>query len=146
MYWNEWKINFSIFQFWVMVDFLLKIHRKIDQFWVQKWQYLKNWRSENLFYIRFSTFRIFHVIKSTFPIFKNVVHEFIHLTKKSFFWWGSSPPTRSSGGAPLWPYSWNCKFSTTLLRFRRWRCWAAIRRNMLDEYLYDNHMITVIIW
>ena len=32
--WNEWKINFpifAIFRFWVMVDFVLKNHGKIDQ-------------------------------------------------------------------------------------------------------------------
>ena len=30
MSWNEWKINFVIFSFRVMVDFVLKNHRKID--------------------------------------------------------------------------------------------------------------------
>ena len=43
--WNKWKINFHIFAifiFWVMVGFVLKMHRKIDQFWVQQRAYLKN--------------------------------------------------------------------------------------------------------
>ena len=39
---NEWKINFPIFSFWVMVDFVLKIHRKFTIFWIQKWHNLKN--------------------------------------------------------------------------------------------------------
>ena len=39
---DERKIYFAIFIFWVMVDFVLKIDRKIDQFWVQKRPYLKN--------------------------------------------------------------------------------------------------------
>ena len=30
MTWNESKINFIIFIFWVMVDFILKIHQKIN--------------------------------------------------------------------------------------------------------------------
>ena len=36
MSWNEWKIKFPIFIFWVMVDLVLKIHWKIYQFWIQK--------------------------------------------------------------------------------------------------------------
>ena len=70
MSWNEWKINFPIFRFRVIVDFVLKIHRKINQSWVQKQRYLKNLKSEKLFVIRFSTYRIFHVIMTTFEILK----------------------------------------------------------------------------
>ena len=32
MSWNDWKINFPIYIFWVMVDFILKIHRKMTNF------------------------------------------------------------------------------------------------------------------
>ena len=32
MSWNVWKINFTIFSFWVMVDFELKMHRKFTNF------------------------------------------------------------------------------------------------------------------
>ena len=42
MSWNEFKINFPMFSFWVMIYFVLKKQRKIDQFWVQKRPYLKN--------------------------------------------------------------------------------------------------------
>ena len=54
MFWNKWKICFPIFAiyiFWVMVDFLLKIYRKIDKFWVKK-----------------CTFRIFHVNMTIYEI------------------------------------------------------------------------------
>ena len=36
------KNQFFDLIFRVIVDFVHKIHRKIDQFWVQKWPYLKN--------------------------------------------------------------------------------------------------------
>ena len=77
--WVE-TIETSIFRFmqflifWVMLDFVLKIQRKIDQFWLQKRPYLKNYKSENYFYICFSIFHIFHAYMTTFKIWsKNIL-------------------------------------------------------------------------
>ena len=42
---------------------------KMDQFWVQKRPYLKKYKLENKFFIRFSTFRIFHVYITIFDFF-----------------------------------------------------------------------------
>ena len=62
--------------FWVMVDFVFKIHRKIDQVWVQKRLYFEQNFNEKLF---------------------------IHLAKTLKFWWETSPTTPSTGVAALDP-------------------------------------------
>ena len=75
--WNEWLINFPIFIF-LCYDFVLKIHRKLYKFWVQKRPYLKYQKSENLFFIRFSTFRILHLYITTFEILKKSYREIFY--------------------------------------------------------------------
>ena len=62
MCWNERKIIFAIFIFWIMVDFLLKIHQKIDQFWVKKGLYLLKLKIEKIIKLIFHSFQqITHV-------------------------------------------------------------------------------------
>ena len=66
----------------VMVDFVLKVHRKWTNFeykndHVSKNKYCK--KRENWFFIHFSTFRIFHVNLTTFEILKKI------LSKNSLF-------------------------------------------------------------
>ena len=81
---NEWKINFPIFSFWVMVDFVLKIHRKLADFECKIDHISKTKSRKNWFFIRFSTFRIFHVNMNT--LFSWSVLNRIQInTKKKYF-------------------------------------------------------------
>ena len=64
-----------------MVDIVLKIHRKMINFEYKNDQISKTKNWENGFFIRFSTFRIFHVNLAIFELKKKVKH-FNHSAKK----------------------------------------------------------------
>ena len=90
---NEWKIHFPILSFWVMVDFVLKILRKLADFEYNIDHISKSKSRKNWFFIRFSTFRIFHVNMKT--LFSWSVLNRIQVdTKKKYymglFWWTQS--------------------------------------------------------
>ena len=131
MSWNEWKFDFPIVNFWVMVDFVLKNHGKIDQFCVQKWPYLKSWNLENRFFICFNTST--HYLSCKFEQFwnfeKKFVHEFIHLAKKKI-------------GGRLGPHS-NLQFTKKIVRwypniFKIFQiCWDAAASRTANENAWN---------
>jgi len=84
MCWNEWKINFLMFSFWVMVDFILKIYRKLANFEYNIDHISKTKSRQNWFFIRFSTFRIFHVNMNTLFSW-NVLNRIQINTKNKYF-------------------------------------------------------------
>ena len=64
--WIWWKINFKIFIYWVMVDFVLKIHKKIIKFEPKIGHISETKNRKNWFFIHCSTFRICHINLATF--------------------------------------------------------------------------------
>ena len=85
MCWNEWKINFPIFSFWVMVDFVLKIYRKLADFECKIDHISKTKSRKHWFFIRFSTFRIFHVNMNTLFSWSVLNRIQINTKKKVFY-------------------------------------------------------------
>ena len=73
----------------------MKMHQKLTNFsknngYISKTN-KKLHESENWFFNRFSTFRIFHVNLATSLLKKKIVHGFIHLHKEYIFSWGALP-------------------------------------------------------
>ena len=91
MFWNDWKINFPIFIFWVMVDFVCKVLRKCTKksvkviIFTRKMHILHNLlkRMKNLF-LRFLFFNLWSILYSKFKLSKNV--NFFRPESCAMFW------------------------------------------------------------